>query len=181
MGMKSSISTAATIETDTEWSNDSTNLKSNLKFVMDNIDMIKRNETSKKTKRVMFSNVEIRSYPIVLGDHPGCSSGPPISLDWKHASSVKASVDAYEKLRPKRRIINQLIVPSEYRKKMLRRNCNYTEKEMKDAMATIAEIKNSRQKTAKSCKSLRISQMTSALKSSFKGVFISATKDGSRI
>lgn len=39
-------------------------------------------KTSSKTserKHVRFGNVEMRNYEIVLGDHPDCSSGPPVS------------------------------------------------------------------------------------------------------
>lgn len=35
-------------------------------------------------KRVSFSNVEVREYGCTVGDHPMCSDGLPISLDWSH-------------------------------------------------------------------------------------------------
>ena len=31
---------------------------------------------------VSFGNVRIRSHSITLGDHPDCSDGPPVALDW---------------------------------------------------------------------------------------------------
>ena len=30
------------------------------------------------TKHVRFSTIEIRKYPMILGDHPDCSEGPPV-------------------------------------------------------------------------------------------------------
>ena len=35
--------------------------------------------TKKKTKkRVTFGTIEFRKYPIILGDHPDCTMGPPV-------------------------------------------------------------------------------------------------------
>ena len=36
-------------------------------------------------KQVRFSNVEIREYALVVGDHPFCSDGLALSLDWRHS------------------------------------------------------------------------------------------------
>jgi hypothetical protein len=35
--------------------------------------------TCSSKKRVSFGNLEIRNYPVALGDHPNCSLGPPVS------------------------------------------------------------------------------------------------------
>jgi hypothetical protein len=32
-----------------------------------------------KQKRVSFGELEIRKYPLILGDHPECCMGPPVS------------------------------------------------------------------------------------------------------
>ncbi len=32
------------------------------------------------SKHVAFSDIEIRKYPVILGDHPECCLGPPVSL-----------------------------------------------------------------------------------------------------
>ena len=34
-------------------------------------------------KRVTFGDIEFRKYPIILGDHPDCSIGPPVCLGIK--------------------------------------------------------------------------------------------------
>ena len=35
-------------------------------------------------KTVQFSHLEIRTYPVTLGDNPSVSSGPPLTLDWNY-------------------------------------------------------------------------------------------------
>lgn len=43
---------------------------------------LKRSSTSSgEEKHVHFGDLEMRNYEIVLGDHPDCSSGPPVSED----------------------------------------------------------------------------------------------------
>lgn len=39
---------------------------------------------SSKQKHVRFSTVEIREYAVIVGNHPCCSAGLPLSLDWKY-------------------------------------------------------------------------------------------------
>jgi hypothetical protein len=39
----------------------------------------KQQTQNKQQKHVQFRDVEIRKYPIILGDHPECSMGPPVS------------------------------------------------------------------------------------------------------
>lgn len=46
--------------------------------------------------RVQFANVEIRSYPITIGDHPCCTIGCPIALDWDYTTQDVVSLQEYE-------------------------------------------------------------------------------------
>jgi hypothetical protein len=66
------------------------------------------NETSSPTgsvvephiaTRVQFSNIEIRSYTITIGDHPCCTIGCPITLDWDYTVQDVVSVLDYETLK----------------------------------------------------------------------------------
>ena len=43
-----------------------------------NSDATIQTTTKKKKKRVTFGNIEFRKYPIILGDHPDCTIGPPV-------------------------------------------------------------------------------------------------------
>mmetsp|Transcript_24953 Transcript_24953/g.38403 ORF Transcript_24953/g.38403 Transcript_24953/m.38403 type:complete len:204 (+) Transcript_24953:80-691(+) len=49
--------------------------------------------------RVSFGICEIREYQVIIGDHPSCKSGLPISLGWKHAGTEVVDIDEYEFIR----------------------------------------------------------------------------------
>ena len=47
-------------------------------------------------RSVSFTEVEIRQYSQVLGDHPCCSSGPPVSLGWDYEDPTTVELERYE-------------------------------------------------------------------------------------
>lgn len=49
-----------------------------------------------REKHVAFSFLEVREYNQVLGDHPCCTVGPPVSLGWDYTESPKVHVEVYE-------------------------------------------------------------------------------------
>jgi hypothetical protein len=57
-----------------------------------------KNVTKKasKGKRVRFSVLQIRDYPMRVGDNPAVSKGVPITIDWTHDGEVTVSIDDYE-------------------------------------------------------------------------------------
>jgi hypothetical protein len=60
--------------------------------------------TSNKSRHVSFENVEIRRYPMILGDNPSCRCGCPVSLGWEYDEELPTiSVDDYELYRKKHR------------------------------------------------------------------------------
>mmetsp|Transcript_51987 Transcript_51987/g.62535 ORF Transcript_51987/g.62535 Transcript_51987/m.62535 type:complete len:208 (-) Transcript_51987:159-782(-) len=73
-------------------------------------------------QRVCFGHVQIREYPNVLGDNPSCSSGLPLTLDWKYAEFRTVPLDDYEYHRGPRRMTNQLKMTAEMRKNILMSN-----------------------------------------------------------
>lgn len=40
-------------------------------------------------KHVSFGELEIRKYPVILGDHPECSMGPPVSFPLNRLRSLQ--------------------------------------------------------------------------------------------
>ena len=47
-------------------------------------------------KAVTFKTIEIRFYPLCLGDNPAGIQGAPVSIDWDHIAEVTTTIDEYE-------------------------------------------------------------------------------------
>ena len=69
-------------------------------------------------KEVSFASVQVREYPMILGDNPSCTSGPPVTLDWTYdaKASMSCTVDEWESGRDSTRRMRSVIrVPSSVR------------------------------------------------------------------
>jgi hypothetical protein len=77
----------------------------------------------KKQKRVTFSTVQIRHYPIILCDHPFCSAGPPVGLGWEYEVMPEMDLKRYDRLRKGERRTNmkQLILSPTQRNELMDR------------------------------------------------------------
>jgi len=85
-------------------------------------------------KGVSFSTVQIREYSLILGDHPYCSGGPPLSLGWDHSEAETVPIEVYERSRGPRKSQSQLKMGSEMRKDILARcGCGYTRADFRRA------------------------------------------------
>jgi hypothetical protein len=71
-------------------------------------------------RSVDFSTIEVRTYPIILGDNPAVSSGPPFTIDWDHQDAEEIPLSDYEKLKPEKRTMEQIVLPARVRESWLR-------------------------------------------------------------
>mmetsp|Transcript_2954 Transcript_2954/g.4446 ORF Transcript_2954/g.4446 Transcript_2954/m.4446 type:complete len:207 (+) Transcript_2954:326-946(+) len=62
---------------------------------------------NKKRRHVSFSTVEVREYNIIVGDHPFCKGGLPISLDWGYKGKRDYCLNAYEENRMRLKDLRQ--------------------------------------------------------------------------
>lgn len=100
------------------------------------------------TSMVDFSTLEIREYPITLGNNPGGVQGPPICLDWKHKEekTVFVSLEEYEKKRDPRRSENDLYIPECLRRwKLLEQGVSM--RQMQKASKDADNVRKQRKKT----------------------------------
>jgi hypothetical protein len=51
---------------------------------------------SRPKKTVSFGIVQVQEYSVILGDHPKCKGGYPMSLDWAHTEPKEYDLDACE-------------------------------------------------------------------------------------
>ena len=59
--------------------------------------------TCNQKKCVTFNKVEIRYYPVIIGDNPSVSDGCPVTIDWEPIGISLASLDEFETFRLKSR------------------------------------------------------------------------------
>eukprot|EP00522_Entomoneis_paludosa_P014066 CAMPEP_0172454564 /NCGR_PEP_ID=MMETSP1065-20121228/11510_1 /TAXON_ID=265537 /ORGANISM="Amphiprora paludosa, Strain CCMP125" /LENGTH=249 /DNA_ID=CAMNT_0013206911 /DNA_START=105 /DNA_END=851 /DNA_ORIENTATION=- len=72
-------------------------------------------------KRVTWSTIDVYTHAITLGDHPSCSSGPPLALGLPCQAPVRGvALDEYERHRPIRRPQHEMCVSRADREDWLR-------------------------------------------------------------
>jgi hypothetical protein len=111
-------------------------------------------------RNVSFSNLEIRSYGVTLGDTPTLT-GPPISLDWKYdpqATQVH-DIDQYEQHRSvtpdnptpsnPRRTKDELFIHPSHRQYLLMRDAGFSRMQIMLATEEAQRAAKERQKSAK--------------------------------
>ena len=69
-----------------------------------------RLDNAKPTKKVAWSQVEIRVFQVILGDSPSVSSGPPIMLGWDVLDTYCLNLETFEKEHAPRRNSKELTV-----------------------------------------------------------------------
>ena len=107
----------------------------------------RRSRNSAAKKSVRFDTLEIIQFPCILGDHPSCSSGAPLTLDWKPQEQSVVKVDFYEFTRDPRR--SRLTTPKAEREEhLLAMGC--TPAQLAQAEEIIAQIKKDRVSSASS-------------------------------
>ena len=97
-----------------------------------------------------FGTVLVRDYEIILGDHPCCAFGPPITIDWDYQEGEPLDVDSYEAENALSRLTRErgsMHLNYFARKYLLREH--YTEQDFKSAIKEINRIKMNRTITSK--------------------------------
>jgi len=112
---------------------------------------VKMSVTGKKTKgvekKVSFDYVDVREYERILGDNPGCSSGPPIAIGWHFLSETRLDVSKFEEAREPRRRGMDLHLSQKTRQKMLEQ-LGYSQVTIAMAVLNMEDIKEHRLSSA---------------------------------
>jgi len=97
----------------------SSGTQSNVSFSKASSRQSSSGRSSRSIKNVRFYAVEIREYDRTVGDHPSCSSGPPISIGWNYRESLKVNVNKYESIRGTRRVQGEMTLSRRERERLL--------------------------------------------------------------
>lgn len=100
------------------------------------------------SRSIRFEKLEVRDYPLALGDNPSVTNGPPLTIEWEHAGEYVISVEDYENNRPPRRHKRNMVVPKRVRQDWLRDE-GYSRGEMNEAEKQALKAKKDRMATAK--------------------------------
>jgi hypothetical protein len=103
-------------------------------------------EGSSSHQHVGFSTVEIREYPIQIGDNPSVTRGVPITIGWDHCSSYTLNLDDFELVRPARRLKPQLKMESLDRIRMLKA-MGYSRQDIQQEVRKVNVDRGRRQRT----------------------------------
>ena len=96
--------------------------------------------------RVGFTHVTIRDYPRSIGDNPASTSGPSISIGWKHEAECTIPLDEFEENRAPRRLGREMIIPAQIREDLLRQE-GYSRAEIMQCMKELNIIRGQRRRT----------------------------------
>lgn len=58
---------------------------------------------NKAQKSVSFGQLCVRYHPMIPGDHPECTEGVPLTIDWDHVDEFHIPVEEYESIREPRK------------------------------------------------------------------------------
>lgn len=110
-----------------------------------------------RSVNVRMGEIEIRTYPVILGDHPDCSSGPPVTIAWEYSKRQVMNIDDFES-NHSRRSGTELVMSYYDRKRLVRHYSRYTDQEINEAINEVNRVKRQREWTKKMLRFSRIEE-----------------------
>ena len=99
--------------------------------------------TTLRHNSVSFSQLQIREYDICLSDHPSCSYGPPIQLDWDYITQRVVDIEDYESQRLQQGRGDSPILSYNARQFLMLQK-QYTPQELQEAVREVDRVKRQR-------------------------------------
>lgn len=136
---------------------------------------IRRSRANMK-KKIVFSFLEVKEFPMILGDNPSCTDGPPVTIDWAYDPKTQfvLDVDTFESMRGVRRINKQLILPRSVREKCLAR-IGVSKNDMIAAIRQMRKDKHSRMVSSQQVGMDNLHEATEKVTSGLKKMFVFKT------
>lgn len=89
--------------------------------IMHNVDCPSRHscDITESKRHISFHQIIVRDYDMILGDHPNCSYGPPVTLGWHYLEYEPLDLNEYEYHHSRRRPLKKLLLNYYRRRDML--------------------------------------------------------------
>lgn len=97
-------------------------------------------QASPRARRVCWGSVLVRDYPMILGDNPCCSGGPPLTLDWEYQEHTPLAIDEYEICHPHHRTVREM-GRNRYQRKNLLTLAGFDDVDIKRAEKEIGRVR----------------------------------------
>mmetsp|Transcript_1027 Transcript_1027/g.1609 ORF Transcript_1027/g.1609 Transcript_1027/m.1609 type:complete len:233 (-) Transcript_1027:240-938(-) len=115
-------------------------------------------EEQKSRPSVRFSTLEIRTYPMVMGDNPSVTRGIPVTIDWDYDGEFVCDVNDYEEYKPARRTRMELQIPSSVRSSIVMQG-GASRKEIQEQQKKVNIVKNQRKRTSETEKLQKLEEV----------------------
>jgi len=122
----------------------------------------------KRKKEVRFANVHVRDYGMILGDHPSCSYGPPVTLDWDYLEYEPLEINEYEYHHPTRRSFRQMNM-NYYMRMDLLTKAGHTDQDFAASKKLQSKVKMNRAIT-KTCQVYQFNRVEYAMESACRKI-----------
>lgn len=103
---------------------------------------------SRRDTKVAFSTVEVRQYERILGDNPGVSSGPPLSIGWNYYedSTICLPVDEFEYYHGSCGDQSEMVL-TRFERESILRDLGYGERDLVTCIRQNYKLKKNRRQT----------------------------------
>ena len=119
---------------------------------------------------ISFDKVFFREFPMVLGDNPSVSEGPPVSIGWDIQAEYDYDFHEYEEQRGERRQTFQMVIPRKGREVLLKA-AGHSKQEFASSIRQNIRIKNQRKATVKGLTSSKTDEKMEEVTRKIKGIF----------
>ena len=103
------------------------------------------NNDADDRKHVTFHEIQIYEFPVIIGDNPAISCGPPLSIGWYCYSTKTMKLDIYESTRRARRKTTKAdLVISETKRIKRLKGAGFTDNQIDRATELANKIRKSR-------------------------------------
>lgn len=113
-------------------------------------------QKKERERKISFGSVGVRTFNRIVGDHPDCKIGPPVSISWEYVEHDYVPLDEYEANHKRR---SNLRLTSITRKNLLRNVFEIPENEIRMAEKEVQRIIKRRDQTKKQGKTSEKAEM----------------------